>query len=66
MITAPFMTDYFNKIRPEFLDTNGEYEMNSFALGALDAPEVMAAGSHYRYEAEKYSFVMPSSCSRSR
>lgn len=66
MITAPYMTSYHSQIRPEFLDKNGlgNHEMYSFALGALDAPEVIAAGSHYRYEHNGYSFVMPSAVSR--
>ena len=66
MITAPFMTDYFAQIRPEYLDKDSwDHEMYSFALGALDAPERIAAGSQYWYEGVSYSFVMPSSASRS-
>lgn len=65
MITAPYMTSYSSQIRPEFLDKNClDHEMYSFALGAIDAPEVMAAGSHYRYECDRFSFVMPSAVSR--
>ena len=65
MITAPYMTDYYRQIRPEFLDKNDlDHEMYSFALGALDAPEVIAAGSHYRYKYDGFSLVMPSAVSR--
>ena len=65
MITAPYMTSYHSQIRPEFLDKNClDQEMYSFSLGALDAPEVMAAGSHYRYKYDGFSLVMPSAVSR--
>ena len=67
MITAPYMTSTHCKIRPEYLDTNcDDLDMFSFSLGALDAPEVIAAGSHYRYNSDGYSFIMPSSASRAR
>ena len=65
MITAPYMTSTYGKIRQEYLDEYCEgYEMYSFALGALDAPEVIAAGSHYRYNSDGYSLIMPSSVRR--
>jgi hypothetical protein len=65
MITAPYMTSTYGKIRQEYLDEDcGGCEMYSFALGALDAPEVIAAGSHYRYNSDGYSFIMPSAVSR--
>ena len=38
--------------------------MYSFALGALDAPEVIAAGSHYQYKYGGVRLTMPSSVSR--
>lgn len=63
MITAPYMTSTYGKIRQEYLDKDCE-DMYSFALGALDAPEVIAAGSHYRYNRDGYSLVMPSAVSR--
>ena len=65
MITAPYMTSTYGKIRQEYLDEDcGGCEMYSFALGALDAPEVIAAGSHYRYKYNGFSLVMPSAVSR--
>lgn len=66
MITAPYMTSTHDRIRLEYLDKDLGHEMFSFSLGALDAPECMAAGSHYRYNSGGYSFVMPSSASRDR
>lgn len=67
MMTAPYMTHYHDQIRPEYLDTDSMgHEMYSFALGALDAPETMAAGSHYRYERDGYSFIMPRGALRDR
>lgn len=65
MITAPYMTDYYRQIRPEFLDKNDlDHDMYSFALGALDAPEVIAAGSHYQYKYGGVRLTMPSSVRR--
>lgn len=65
MLTAPYMTNYHISIRPEYLDTNcWDSPAFSFSLGALDAPDTLAAGSHYHYERGGCSFTMPSSCSR--
>lgn len=47
MLTAYFMTAT-HEIREEYL--GAEYSWESFGLEALDAPERIAAGSHYSYE----------------
>lgn len=67
MITAPYMTDYSTQIRPEYLDKDcWDHKMYSFSLGALDAPDTMAAGSQYWYKGFNHSFVMPSTTARDR
>ncbi len=59
MLTAPYMTNYHISIRPEYLDTNcWDNEMFSFALGALDAPEVMPAGYHYGYKVNGSEYTL--------
>lgn len=45
---------------------NDEMKENLFAVsGCLDAPETLAAGSHWKYDAGKYGFFpLPSVCNR--
>ena len=67
MLTASYMTNYHISIRPEYLDTNcRDNEMFSFALGALDAPEVMPAGCHYGYKVagSEHTLVLPAGAHR--
>ena len=45
-----------------FLSNPGE----DLTWGALDAPGVLAAGSHYKYVCPSGEFAMPSSCRRER
>lgn len=47
MLTAFYMTATY-EIREEYLDSHPNWD--SFGLESLDAPERIAAGSHYSYE----------------
>ena len=62
MITANYMTNAYG-IRREFLEDG----INSFCLGALDAPAQIAAGSYERVQAitiSDYEYPLPTTISR--
>ena len=62
MITASYLTDTYS-IRKEFLE-DGFY---SVSLGAIDAPNSLAAGSYLRVKAvtiPDYEYALPYAISR--